>query len=551
MKKPIYFFIALLCCYFSITGCKPASHADAIYYNGKIYTVDSLFTVVTAFAIKDGKIVATGSDEAILKYDAPIKTDLKGAFVYPGFHDAHCHVYGYGIDLTKINLVGTTSFSAVIDTVNLHNEKRTGGWIFGRGWDQNDWEEKTYPDKAILDSLYPDIPVFLLRIDGHAALVNTKALQLAGINETTEVSGGELIKSGKHLTGIILDKAVDLVYEIVPKPDVKAQINALMQAQSDCFAVGLTHVTDAGIENGGEKYDLIKRIDSLQQSGKLKLRMNVMADLSELNLYTNSPKIKTPSLSVTGFKVYADGALGSRGACLLQPYSDEPNHYGYLIHSPKTLDSIAGVVAQTDYQLNTHCIGDSAQRLMLQLYSKYLKGDTNRRWRIEHAQVIDTADLHYYRDAHILPSVQPTHATSDMYWAEDRLGPVRVKGAYAYKWLMEQNGMVAAGSDFPVEYINPLFGFYAAVSRKDQKGFPAKGFQPENALTRQEALRAMTIWAAYAAFNENETGSLTIGKYADFVITDQDLMTAPEPLLWQTKVIATYVGGEHVYGRLP
>jgi predicted amidohydrolase YtcJ len=402
-----------------------------------------------------------------------------------------------------------------------------------------------------LDSLWPDTPVFLLRIDGHAALVNSAALKAAAIDHNTTVTGGEIRKNGTKLTGLLIDAAVDLVYAVVPKPSPEVQIKALLEAQKDCFGVGLTHVTDAGIENAGLKNEVILRIDSLQRAGALKMRMNIMADLAETALYFGKPKVKTSGLSVTGFKMYADGALGSRGACLRQPYTDQKDHFGFLIGTPAQFDSIAQAISTSGYQLNTHCIGDSSHHLMLQLYDKYLKGVENHRWRIEHAQVIDPADLHYYKENHIIPSVQPVHATSDMYWAEARLGPERVKGAYAYKSLLEQSGMVAAGSDFPVEYINPLFGFYAAVTRKDQKGFPENGFQKENALTREQALRAMTIWAAFAAFNEHETGSLEPGKYADFVILDKDLMTAADAELWNIRVLETYLGGEKVYGRVP
>jgi predicted amidohydrolase YtcJ len=543
---PIGFFFLII-----FSSCKNSPQADAVFYNGQVYTVDSAFTVVTAFAVTDGKIIATGTDADIIQFEAKQKTDLQGKTVYPGFHDAHCHFYGYGTDLTKIWLVGTPSFKAIVDTLQKHPEKRSGNWIFGRGWDQNDWEDKSYPDNTLLDSLWPDTPVFLLRIDGHAAIANSTALKLANIDASTAVTGGEIRKRGNKLTGLLIDAAVDLVHAVVPKPEPQAQITALLAAQSDCFAVGLTHVTDAGIEDGGLRHDIILRIDSLQKTGMLSMRMNIMAHISETSAYIGKPRIKSSGLSVTGFKMYADGALGSRGACLLSPYSDQPGHTGFLIGSAARFDSVAKLIAATDYQLNTHCIGDSSHRLMLQIYNNYLKGSSDRRWRIEHAQVIDTADLHYYRISKIIPSVQPVHATSDMYWAEDRLGPERVKGAYAYKMLLEQNGMIAAGSDFPVEYINPLFGYYAAVARKDQKGFPENGFQKDQSLTREQALRAMTIWAAYAAFNEKETGSIEVGKYADFVILDSDLMTVPEEQLWNAKVLETYLNGKNVYRRTP
>lgn len=538
----------LIC--FILYGCKSEmKYADAVYYNGVVYTVDSSFTIHTAFAVKEGKIIATGSDKEILLYEASSKTDLDGKFVYPGFQDAHCHFYGYGDDLKKTNLTGTNSYKEVLDTLIKYNGNKKSGWVFGRGWDQNDWEVKAYPENNLLDSIFPDIPVFLLRIDGHAALVNQKALDLAGINAETKLSGGIIEKKNGKLTGLLIDAAVDMVYKIIPAGSSQEQVTSLLLAQTNCFKQGLTSVTDAGIENNGLKTGLIRVIDSLQKSGKLHMRINVMAALEELDYYKKNGKIKTASLNVQSFKLYADGSMGSRGACMLKPYTDQPDHYGFLVHSPEYIDSITAEVAATGFQLNTHCIGDSSHRYMLKLYAKYTSGKSNHRWRIEHAQVIHPDDLEYYKKNKIIPSMQPVHATSDMYWAEERIGPERIKGAYALKSLMQQNNIIASGSDFPVEHINPLYGFYAAVSRKDQKGFPAKGFMKENALSREEALRAMTIWAAYAAFNELETGSLEPGKFADFVILEDDLMKTSEDKLWQIKVLSTYINGDKIYQR--
>ncbi|MFN5324031.1 MAG: amidohydrolase [Bacteroidota bacterium] len=545
--KPFIYSISIAIILSSCGEKKPA--ADAIFYNGVVYTVDDSFTVATAFAIKDGKILEIGTDEQILKYSADQVTDLKGAPVYPGFHDGHCHFFGYGLDLKKISLVGTTSFESILDTLLKYKGQRSSGWIFGRGWDQNDWEIKEYPDNAKLDSLFPNDPVFLLRIDGHAAIVNSKAIEMAGINSSTKVSGGVVeMKNGKP-SGILVDAAVDLVQERIPKPDRSTSITALLAAQKNCFEVGLTSVTDAGLINGGLEISTIKLIDSLHQKGELKMRMNVMATISEINQYKGKDKKWSDRLYVSGFKVYGDGALGSRGAFLKKPYSDKPDHYGFLIHSSKKLDSLAKEIASIGYQMNTHCIGDAAHKLVLDIYKKHTAKLKDHRWRIEHAQVIDTMDFGMYENSGIIPSVQPTHATSDMYWAVTRLGKDRMPGAYAFAELLKRSGLIIGGSDFPVEHINPLFGFYAAVVRKDQKGFPENGFLPNQAISRKEALKSMTIWPAFGGFMDQYIGSLQKGKEADFVILEKDIMQIPEKELWNVKVMETYIGGKKVFGR--
>ncbi|MFZ9943226.1 MAG: amidohydrolase [Bacteroidia bacterium] len=549
MRKPS-FILVILFTLSVVIGCQPRKpSADHVYHNGVVYTVDDSFRVATAFAIKDGIIIDVGTDDEMLAYDAQEKTDLKGQSVFPGFHDGHCHFYGYGLDLKKISLVGTSSFDAILDTLSKYRQQLSGGWLFGRGWDQNDWSDQSYPNNAQLDSLFPDIPVFLLRIDGHAALVNTMAMNLAGIDANTKVIGGEVQLSNGKPTGLLVDAAVELVQEKIPQPSKSETIEALLSAQKNCFAVGLTMVTDAGIGNGGIMLNILQTIDSMQSSKSLAMRINAMGSILEIEKYRNKKKIWSDFLQVNGFKVYGDGALGSRGALMKKPYSDQPGHVGFLIHDAKKLDSIASAIAAIGYQMNTHCIGDSAHVLALNIYKKHTAKMQDHRWRIEHAQVIDTNDISLYENSGIIPSVQPVHATSDMYWAEKRLGKDRMAGAYAYQDLLKSSGIMIAGSDFPVEHINPLFGFYAAVVRKDQKDFPEGGFLPRQKLSREDALRSMTIWPAYGAFMEQKLGSIEKGKLADFVILEKDIMKIPEKEIWSVQVVATYIGGKKVFGR--
>lgn len=544
MRKLILAFI-IPC----VISCSDKQTVDTLLLNGTIYTVDSSFSVVEAMAIDDGVIVATGSTKQIKrKYEGKEVLDLNHLPVYPGFHDAHCHFYGYGIDKEKISLIGTRSFEEVLDVVKNQQNKRFGGWIFGRGWDQNDWEDRSFPDNSAIDSLFPDVPVILLRIDGHAALVNSKALDIAGISESSYIPGGELIMKDGKLTGVLLDNAVDSVHNMVPDASKEASVMAMMKAQDDCFAVGLTTVTDAGFKGGGLKSDIIEVIKEMIRDSTLLIRINAMASLDEISRY-NAGRYTSEHLMVNGFKAYADGALGSRGACLLQPYVDKPGSHGFLIHEPGTLRDWIRAVDELNMQINIHCIGDSAHRFILKEYNNILNGTNPNRWRIEHAQVIDPSDLELYSRSGILPSVQPTHATSDMYWAEDRLGPDRLAGAYAYKSLLECNGIILNGSDFPVESINPIHGFYAAVARQDVDGYPENGFLPEQKLSREQALRAMTSWAAYGAFMEDITGSLEVGKRADLVILEKDLMTAPEEELWRIRVGETRVSGIKVHSE--
>lgn len=514
-------------------------------YNANVYTVDSIFAKSEAIAVKDGKIVEVGTSADLqFKYDAKDNIDADGKFIYPGFIDAHAHFLGYGLSLQVADLVGTESWNEILDRLKSFAAENKEGWLRGGGWDQNDWDVKEFPTNDKLNELFPDRPVVITRVDGHASIANNIALEMAGIKAGDKISGGDIeVKNGK-LTGILVDNAMDLVSSKIPSATSAQLKEALLDAQKNCFAAGLTTIDDCGLH-----YTDALLIDSLQKTNDLKMRLFVMLSDSKSNydyLFSKG-KIKTDRLNVSSFKVYADGALGSRGACLLQPYSDKPGWTGFLLSSAEHFDSVANIIYQNKMQMCTHAIGDSGNRVILKTYAKYLKGKNDLRWRIEHAQVINKADFAFFGENSIVPSVQPTHATSDMYWAGERLGPERVKDAYAYKQLLQQNNWIPLGTDFPVEDISPLKTFYAAVVRKDAKGWPQQGYQMENALTREETLRGMTIWAAKSNFEEHEKGSLEKGKFADFIIMDTDLMNTAEGDILGAKVIKTFVGGEAVY----
>jgi predicted amidohydrolase YtcJ len=540
MRLSLYVCLSIL-----LLSCNKSFKVDLIVYNALIYTVNNQFSTAESMAVKDGKIVAIGKNNDIdLKYSSEQRVDAKNKPIFPGLIDAHCHFTGYGLDLYKLNLIGTKSWDEILSKVLEYSKSYKEDWIYGRGWDQNDWADKSFPDNSKLDSLFPDRPVYLKRIDGHAVIANSKALSLANISVNTKVDGGEvLVKNGK-LTGVLIDNAFKLVEDIIPQLDKKKAINYLAQASDSCFQFGLTTVVDCGVDD-----NVIQWLDEAQKNGNVKMR--VVALLSDnginYNKYIKLGSIKNNLLNINGFKLYSDGALGSRGACLSEEYSDMPGHRGFLLRSKTYFDSIINVISKTNFQVCTHAIGDSANRVILNAYGKFLVKNNDKRWRIEHAQMVHPIDFELFGKYNIIPSVQPTHATSDMYWAGDRIGKERLKSAYSYKQLLEQNGWIPLGTDFPVEYINPFFTFYSAVARKDGNNFPTNGFQMENALTREEAIKGMTIWAAKGSFEENEKGSLEVGKFADFVILDTDLMKDPIEKTRNTKVISTWIGGKKVY----
>ena len=529
-----------------ISSCQKKKYVDKIFYNGSIYLINNSFSMVDAMAISNGKIKETGlKDDLLDDYQTKELINLKGATIFPGFIDAHCHFYGYSTDLLKCDLFGTKSFDEAISRLQNYSTTNNFSWLLGHGWDQNDWEEKVYPSNEILDSLFPDVPVYIMRIDGHAVICNTKALTIAGINTNTKVDGGEIIIKNGKLTGLLIDNAVDIVKKHIPVFTPELIEESILQGQANCFAVGITTVDDAGLGK-----DSIFTLLDLQKKGKLKMRMYVMMsdDPSTLNFFYKNGPIKNDRMNVSAIKVYADGALGSRGACLKKEYSDRKNHYGFMLHTLDYFNQIAKKALQHGFQLCTHAIGDSANKVILEVYADHLTPENHRRWRIEHCQVLDPKDRKLFDNYSIIPSVQPTHATSDMYWAEERLGPDRITYAYAYKDIHdESDNTIVLGTDFPVENINPLYTFYAAVARKDLKGIPKNGFQNENKLKRKDAIKAMTIQAAYANFEEEVKGSLEEGKYADFVILDKDIMKINEKDILKTKVLATYINGEKVY----
>ena len=538
MKQAFLLFLSSIL----LLSCS-SPEADLIIHNAVVYTVNKDFEKATAVAVKNGKFIAVGGEDLIELYSAKSIVDLNGFPIYPGFIDAHCHFYNFGLLQQQLDLSGTKSFEEVIQRITGYVESNPGVPVLGQGWDQNTWEIKEYPTKEILDQRFPNELIAVKRVDGHALLVNQKVLDLAGIDSSTEVDGGVVVRVDGALTGVLIDNAMDSVYQALPKPTIKQQEEALLAAQKICFQHGLTTVDDAGLDK-----EQLELIESMQKRNILDIRVYGMISNTPENLeyYLDKGPIKTERLNIRSVKVYADGALGSRGAALKKDYSDHKGNRGSFVTPVEEIKALAFILAKKGFQMNTHAIGDAANHEVLNAYKKALTIDPDPRWRIEHAQVVSEIDREFF-GSKILPSIQPTHATSDMFWADERLGEGRIKNAYAYKTLLDWSGRVALGTDFPVEHVSPLKTFYAAVARTTEKQLPLGGFQIEDGLTRTEALKGMTIWAAYANFEEEIKGSIEVGKMADMVILKEDIMEIDINTVTNIDVVATIVDGVIVY----
>ena len=544
-KFPSIIGIITLLILISMSSCNHKTPVDLIVHHAKIYTVDANFNMAEAFAVKDGKFVAVGSENDILgRYQADETIDAEGKPVYPGFMDGHCHFVGYGENLVRwADLKGCQSYDEVIDRLHRHDSLYPAEWLLGRGWDQNLWTPAEFPDNTKLAEEFPGRKVLLTRVDGHAVLASREVLELACINPKTRIDGGMVRVDQGRCTGILLDNAADAAKALIPPMDTPQRIQALLKAQDNCLAVGLTSVTDAGLD-----IETIRLIDSLQQAGQLQMHVNAMVnpDDETMDYFMGKGIIDKEKLTVRSVKIYADGALGSRGAKLLEPYSDAPETTGLILESDDFYRHVCQQAYDAGYQVCCHAIGDGGVHHILDIYSEYLKGENDLRWRIEHSQVVAEADFQRYHDYSVIPSIQTTHCTSDMDWADERLGENRIQNAYAYQRLLQQNGWVINGTDFPIEDISPIYTFYAAVARKHLDGTPSEGFQMENALTREQALRSITIWVAKGCFLEDRKGSIEVGKDADFTILDRDIMTVDESEIPGAKV--TY---SHFQNHLP
>jgi len=552
-----------------LLGCAPRHPpADAVFFAARIYTLagdaipDSAGAEpwVAGLAVRAGRIVAAGDRRALGRWigSATRVADWPDATIFPGFVDCHIHMAGLGRSLREVRLFGTASYDEVV--ARAAERARTlpaGQWVAGRGWDQNDWPDTRFPDHAALSAATPDHPVYLRRIDGHAVLVNARALAIAGVDaRTRDPAGGRIVRRPDGSpSGVLVDAAVDLVAAHVPKPDAAERRARLETAFAHCAAAGLTGVHDAGIG----PLDLADYRELLAER-KLPLRVYVMLggapdteDRAALAAAVPQPFDSTAHLAVRAIKLVADGALGSRGAALLAPYSDAPGERGLPQYDLESFLALARPLHARGFQIATHCIGDAANRMVLDAYA-HLEDEVSRpdaRHRIEHAQILAPEDIPRFAAQHVLPSMQPTHCTSDMPWAEARIGAARLPGAYAWRTLREAGSILPAGSDAPVESVSPLLGIYAAVTREDQEGRPAGGWLPEQRLTRSEALRGFTTWAAVASFTEAEIGRLVPGMRADFVVLDRDLLrVAPHDIAGAT-VRATCVGGDLVFGAAP
>ena len=552
-----------LATYLALSALAPAAlraQADLVLTNGHIYTVDNARPIVTALAARAGRIVFVGSDAEAKALVSPSTRviDLHGFSVYPGFIDAHAHLLGLGTMLRRVNLAGSTSYDEVIARVrDWAKDIKPGQWIQGRGWDQNRWPVKEFPNQEALSRAFPNNPVVLTRIDGHALLANARAMELARVTAATpDPAGGRIIRDGSGApAGVFVDNAQQLIARAIPPATRVETRSAILAAISEANRWGLT-----GVHDPGENAQTISIYEELARAGNYSLRNYVMisdpGDPNSAAVLRNPYIARGPQsalydghLWIRALKLYADGALGSRGAALLAPYSDEPSNSGLLVSRPEHIEAWAETALQRGFQVNVHAIGDRGNRIVLDAFEtalrKYPKAD--HRFRVEHAQVISLQDIPRFAQLGVLPSMQATHQTSDMRWAEARVGPQRIRGAYAWRSLLNTGVVIPNGTDFPVEEVNPLLTFHAAVTRQDPTNWPAGGWYPEQKMTREEALQSMTIWAAYAGFQEKLLGSLTPGKYADFVVLDRDIMRVPDTEILGARVVSTWIGGRAVY----
>lgn len=549
---------------------------DAIYVNGTVYTMDEQNSTVEAIAIKNQMIVGIGSRSAIeRKFKSRTTVDLEGKTVLPGLIDAHAHLLSLGVSKLTVELLGTTSADEICERVKERvRESDPGLWIRGRGWDQNDWEKKEFPNYSLLDKVAPGNPVYLTRIDGHAAWVNKRALDIAGITrETPDPSGGRLIRDKKgNPTGVLIDAAMRLVSSKLPDLSEEEATEALALAVAECVKVGLTSVQDMGVDL--RVIDLYKKaID--QQLPMVRIYAAIGGTGATWDYFLKEGPLVNYGknfLTIRAIKLYIDGALGSRGAALVEPYSDDPSNRGLTLVSDETLLNNVEEALRNRFQVCTHAIGDRGNHIVLNSYEKALSNvpTIDPRLRIEHAQVVLPEDIPRFHKLGVLPSMQPTHCTSDMYWAEARVGPERVKGAYAWRSFRDAGSIIPGGSDFPVELPNPMHGIYAAVTRRDLEGRPidaedvrnffqlsergivdesdfAGGWYAKEKLTRLEAIRMFTSWAAYGAFEESIKGSLEKGKVGDFIVLSKDIMNVPESEISTIEILRTVIGGQTVY----
>jgi predicted amidohydrolase YtcJ len=530
--------------------------ADLIVTDGHIYTVDDSRPAAQAFAVRNGVFSFVGSEQEAMALRGPNTrvVDLHGATVVAGLADAHGHLSGLAEFLRDADLVGSLSYEeAIARTVQHAGKPAKGEWVFGRGWDQNRWASKQFPTSDALSRAFPDNPAMLERVDGHALLANARAMQAAGVTAATkDPVGGRIVRDASgNPTGVFVDNAQRLIDRAIP-PETPAQIEqGLSAALTDVHRWGLVAVTDPG-----EPRSVIDVMESMAKKGAFDLRGYILiADDSAAiaHYYSIGPRsaLYGGHLWVRAIKLYADGALGSRGAALLSPYSDDPGNTGLLVSTEAHIQAVATSALRHGFQVATHAIGDRGNRNVLDAYQAALEAvpTADHRFRVEHAQILDPADIPRFAQLGVIPSMQSSHQTSDMRWAEDRLGPSRIRGAYAWRSLLNTGVILPNGTDFPVEHVNPLITFHSAVTRQDSTGWPAGGWFPEQRMTRKEALRSMTIWPAYAAFQEHVMGSITPGKYADFTVLDQDIMTVPDDDILRTHVVSTYIGGKSVYER--